>query len=147
MLNIYQKITKSRVFDSMVDAEFTNEIRLIERTYSLPPISNMTDRERNDLEHRLVNNYDKSLAKVYECYDKLLGLVIPPFNVLALNNVISKVEHDEHAKNILLILLGVNVFYGLVPDATLLERQGVKHFVSRYDLLSDLGSNNCCNLL
>lgn len=147
MLNIYQKIAKSRIFDSMVEAEFTSEIRLIERTYSLPPIGNMTDRERNDLEHRLVNNYDKSLAKIYECYDKLLGLVIPPFNVLMLNDVIHKVEKDEHAKNILLILLDVNVFYGLVPDSKLLERQGVKHFVSRYDILSDLGKNNCCVMI
>jgi len=147
MLNIYQKIARSRVFDTMVEAEFTTALRSIEHIYGISPIENMTDRERNALEHRLVSNYDKSLARIYECYDKLLGLIIPPFNISNLYSVIDKVESDEQAKNILLILLGINTFYGLVPNADIIERHGVKHFVSRYELLSELGSSNCCALI
>ncbi len=147
MLNRYNKIAKSRVFDSTTDAEFTNSIRGIEHLYGVSPIGNMTERQRNDLEHRLVNNYEKSLAKIYECYDNLLGSNIPPFNVMNFHSVIAKVENDEHAKNILLILLGVNSFYGIVPDNTLIERQGVRHFISRYDYISDLDTSNCCVLI
>lgn len=165
MLNIYQKLAKNRVFDSMVDAEFTNAIRVIEHMYSLPPIGNMSDRERNNLEYRLVNNYEKSLMRIYECYDKLLGITIPIFNSDIYYNVVTKLERNEHAKNIVLILMGRETFYGLTPPtssvvgnsaltgATIIGvdnggfNTNVKDFFSRFETISDMDVGGCCNLL
>lgn len=144
MLNIYRKITKKRVFDSMVDAEFTNAIRKIEHSYSIPPIGLMSDRDCKNLEYRLVNNYENSLMRIYECYDKLLGITIPPYTNSVFYEVITKLENDDHAKNIALILVGRESFYGLSPTSAIIERQGVKDFFSRYETISELGYDSCC---
>jgi hypothetical protein len=144
MLNIYRDIAKKRVFDSMVDAEFTNAIHKIEHSYSIPPIGIMSNRDCNNLEYRLVGNYENSLMRIYECYDKLLGLTIPPFSSNVFYEVITKLEDDDHAKNIALILMGRESFYGLSLTSAITDRQGVKDFFSRYETISELGHSDCC---
>ena len=153
MLNIYHKIARNRVFDSMVDAEFTNAVRAIEHTYSIPPIGKMSNRERNNLEYRLIGNYEKSLMRIYDCYDKLLGITIPQFNSEIYYNVVTKLEYDDHAKNIALILLGRETFYGLMPPTNAVNvatggfNNNARDFFSRYETVSDLGGDDCCSII
>jgi hypothetical protein len=145
MLSIYKAIANNRVIDNSVYSEFTNDIRAIERTYNLPPIDSMNEYELGRLEYQLVGNYAKSLAKVYECYDKLIGLKVVDITETEVGGILEKMT-EIHTKSIFTTLANVNSLYNIVP-ATMISNYNTKHFLSRYSVIIDMKSSGCCSLI
>ena len=144
MLSLYKEIASSRVIDDRTRSEFAIEIRAIERAHGMSPIDNMTESECSNLEYQFIANYTKTLAKIYECYDKMLNLTIPEIQESEVRSVIDKM--DYHARSIFLTLANVPSIYSVTP-AVVVADYCTKHYLSRYNQLVDMRPTTCCTLL
>ena len=144
MLSLYKEIANVRIIDDQSQLAFDNEVRTIERAHSISPISDMDETECSKLEYHLIAKYDKTLAMIYECYDKLLGLNIVDIQESEVKSTIAKM--DPHARSIFLSLAGVPSAYNVVP-AVVVASYNTKHFLSRYNQLVDMKPTNCCTLI
>lgn len=145
MLSIYKQVLANKIIDSTTIADFNSELRTIERNYSIPPISDMTDNECSRLEYQFVATYPKTLSKIYECYDKVLGLSIVE---LSLNDMIPAINTigDVHSKSILMSILNVGSLYGVSAELVY-GNLSAKHFLSRYVIINEMRPTTCCNIL
>lgn len=145
MLSHYKEITNNRIIDNVARSEFAVELRALERVYNVSPIADMTESECSNLEYQLAGNYAKSLAKIYECYDKLLGIEITDIDADDVAAALAKME-DHHTRSIFTILTGTNSIYG-ITSAVIMNNSNAKHFLSRYNVISDMRPTTCCNLI
>ncbi len=145
MLSIYKQVLANKIIDSTTIADFNSELRTIERNYSIPPIGDMTDNECSRLEYQFVATYPKTLSKIYECYDKVLGLSIVE---LSLNDMIPAINTigDVHSKSILMSILNVGSLYGVSAELVY-GNLSAKHFLSRYVIINEMRPTTCCNIL
>jgi len=144
MLSLYKEVASHRFIDDSTKSEFDNEIRVIERAYGISPIINMNMYECNMVEYRFIANYAKTLAKIYECYDKMLNLTIPDITESEVRAVIDKM--DYHSRSIFLTLANVPSIYSVIPTIVVAD-YSTKHFLSRYAQLIELKPTTCCSLV
>ena len=145
MLSLYQSLATDVNYKRATT--FNVEIKRIERAYNIKPIATMTAEESDALEYQFVNNYVNVLGKIYECYDRLLGISVREITVADVTYILSSMNDDPHARSILLQLIGMTSFYDIVPT-TIIDKPNVKHFLSRYEYVKGaVPVVGCCVLI
>lgn len=146
MLSIYKQVLSNKIIDSTTIADFNTELRTIERNYSISPISEMNESDCSRLEYQFVATYPKTLAKIYECYDKVLGFSIMDITLGDVVPALETMRNDVHARSILMSILNVSSLYGVSAEIVH-SNQFAKHFLSRYVIINEMRPTTCCNIL
>lgn len=143
MLSLYKQVLANRIIDSTTIADFNTELRAIERNYGISPISEMSENDCNRLEYQFVATYPKTLAKIYECYDKVLGLNIMDITLGDTPLALESMRSNIHARSILMSILNMSSLYGVSANL-IYANQSAKHFLSRYVIIDELRPSICC---